>query len=89
MALGATPHTILATVIRQGMVLAGIGTVLGLAGALAVTRMLATLLFQIKTDDAFTYALAATFLLIAALLACYAPARRAARLDPQTALHAD
>jgi putative ABC transport system permease protein len=89
MALGATPQTILTSVMWQGMVLAVIGTAAGVVGSLAITKMLATLLFQIQSNDAVTYVLAAAFLLIAALLACYAPARRAARLDPQTALHAD
>lgn len=89
MALGATPGNILAAVLRQGMTLAIGGLILGLAAALAVTRWLTTLLFQVKPVDGITYAVVSALLLIAALLACYAPALRAARIDPQRALRCE
>ena len=87
MALGATPRTILKSVLNQGMTLVIVGTILGVAGAFLVSRMLVSLLFQIRPSDTFTYVVASGLLLFAALVACYAPARRASRIDPQTALH--
>ena len=89
MALGATPQTVLKTVMQQGMVLVIAGTVLGVAGALLISRMLVSLLFQITPTDSFTYGTAAGLLLLAALIACYGPARRASRVDPQAALHSE
>ena len=73
-------------VVRQGMTLAAIGVVAGLAGAFGLTRVMASLLFNVQPDDPATF-LAISFLLIAvAFLACYLPARRAAKLDPMIAL---
>ncbi|HEY1495070.1 MAG TPA: ABC transporter permease [Candidatus Solibacter sp.] len=88
-ALGAGPADILATVVRQGMVLVAIGLVCGLAGALALTRLLKNLLFEVTPTDAPTYAAVSVLLLAAALLACWVPARRAARIDPQIALRCE
>jgi predicted permease len=89
MALGATPKHILASVMKQGILLAVAGLLLGLAGALTLTQMLSVLLFQIRADDPPTYVLATLLLLLAAVIACYSPARRASRVDPQIALHTD
>ena len=89
MTLGATPASILASVLRQGMVLAAAGLVLGLCGALGTTRLLAGLLFQVKPEDVATYAMVSGLLLAGSFPACYAPARRAARIDPQTALRCE
>ena len=86
MALGAHPRDILWMVIREGLLLAGVGVVLGIAGALAVTRFLRNLLFGIQPTDATTFVGVAILLALVALLACYIPARRAMRVDPMVAL---
>ena len=86
MALGAQRSDVLGLVVRQGMTLAAIGVVAGLAGAFSLTRVMASLLFNVRPDDPATY-LAISFLLtVVAFLACYLPARRAAKLDPVIAL---
>jgi putative ABC transport system permease protein len=88
-ALGASPGDIAGTVLRQGMVLAVLGFALGLSGALALTRMIKTLLFEVTPTDSPTYAAVSLVLLVSALIACWAPARRAARIDPQVALRSE
>jgi putative ABC transport system permease protein len=85
-ALGATRGDILALVLRQGMQLAGIGIVIGLAGALALSRGLTTLLFGISERDPITYAAVTAALLAVAAVACWIPARRAAQVDPAVTL---
>ena len=85
-ALGATPRDLLRMVLRRGLRLAGMGVVLGLAGAFAVTRYLHALLFGIAPTDAAVFASAAALLLGVALVACLVPARRAVRVDPMVAL---
>jgi putative ABC transport system permease protein len=85
-ALGASTGALLGMVVRSGMLLTGIGLVLGVAGALALTRLLGTLLFGVGARDPLTLAGAAVLLASVALLACYIPARRAARVDPLVAL---
>jgi len=88
LALGAQRSDVLGLVVRQGMTLAAIGVVAGLVGAFGLTRVMASLLFNVRPDDPTTY-FAVSFLLIAvAFLACYLPARRAAKLDPLIALSA-
>ena len=86
MALGAQRSDVLALVIRQGMRLTVIGVVVGVAGAFAVTRLMANLLFGVATTDPLTFVLIPLLLLFVAMVACYLPARRAARLDPTVAL---
>ncbi|MBI1178892.1 FtsX-like permease family protein [bacterium] len=86
MALGARHGEVLFLVIRQGMVLAGLGLVAGLCGALAMTRVLRSLLFGIGPTDATTFVTIPVLLGVFALLACWLPARRAARVDPMEAL---
>jgi predicted permease len=86
MALGARYGSVLALVLRQGLTLAGIGIVVGIAGALGLTRLLSSLLYGTTPTDLFTFAAAPTILLGAAGLACWIPARRAARIDPMLAL---
>jgi len=88
-ALGASPAAILALVLRQGMKLAGIGVVIGLAGALASSRALTTLLFRVSERDPVTYAGVTGALLAVAAIACWIPARRAAQVDPAITLRAE
>ena len=85
-ALGARSRDVLAMVLGQGLrtVLAGI--VIGVAGALAVTRLIQSLLFVVSATDPLTFAAMILLLISAALLACYIPARRAAKVDPMVAL---
>jgi predicted permease len=85
-ALGAQPRNILTLVVRQGMSLAVIGIVVGLLGAFALTRVMATLLFGVSATDFLTFSMVAAFLAATALLATYIPARRATRVDPMVAL---
>ncbi|MGD0776752.1 MAG: ABC transporter permease [Candidatus Solibacter sp.] len=86
MALGAHYGSVLALVLRQGLTLAGLGIVVGIAGALGLTRLLSSLLYGTTPTDALTFAAAPTILLGVAGLACWIPARRAARIDPMLAL---
>jgi putative ABC transport system permease protein len=89
LALGAQPGSLLRLVLGQGLGLAATGIAIGLAGAMVLTRVLETLLFGIGTRDPMTFLGIALLLLVAALIACYAPARRAARADPIAALRAE
>ena len=85
-ALGAQPENVLRMVLREGMFLAAAGIVLGIAGALALGRVLRSLLFEIKPSDPATFVGVAIALALVALAACYIPARRAMRVDPMVAL---
>jgi predicted permease len=89
MALGARGADVLAMVMRQGALLAVAGAIGGLVGAAAVTRLLRGMLYGVTPLDPFAYLGAGVLLLVAAALACYLPARRAARLDPVRALRAE
>jgi putative ABC transport system permease protein len=86
MALGASPSDVLKQVFLEGGRLAALGLVLGLIGALALTRLMASLLFGVKPSDPVTLGVAAALLAFVALTACYIPARRATRVDPLVAL---
>ena len=86
MALGANAVDVLKMVLRNGMSLALIGVGLGLAGAFALTRLMARLLFEVTPTDVTTFGLVSVGLTAVALLACYLPARRAMNVDPLEAL---
>ena len=86
MALGAQTRDVLRLIVAQGFKLIFLGLAIGLVGAFAVTRVISSLLFGVTTKDPLTFAAVAVLLAFVALLACYIPARRAARVDPMEAL---
>jgi predicted permease len=86
MALGATRGNAIAVVLRQGMGLVGVGVLLGIAGSLALTRVLANMLYEIKPTDPLTFSVVSLLLVVIGLLACWLPARRAAQVDPMVSL---
>jgi len=86
LALGAQPRNVLQLVLRRGVRLAGVGAAFGVAAALALTRLMAGLLYGISATDPATFSCVVILLLAIALLACYVPARRAMRVDPMVAL---
>ncbi len=86
MALGASPRAVLALVMKEGAILVSAGALAGVAGALLLTRYLATLLYGVKATDPATYAIVVITLALAASAASFLPARRAAILDPVIAL---
>jgi len=89
LALGARSDQIVRLVVGEGLALAAAGTVAGAAGALALGGALTSLLFGVSAFDVRIYAVLAGVLTVVAAVACYVPARRAARVDPMTALHAE
>jgi putative ABC transport system permease protein len=86
LALGAQAGDVLKLIVGQGMALALLGVGLGLGAALALTRLMARLLYGVSATDPLTFAVVALLLSLIALLACYVPARRATRIDPLVAL---
>jgi len=86
MALGAQGSDVLKLVVKQGMTLAGAGLALGVAGALALSRLMKTLLFNVSATDPLIFVAIAATLAAVALLACFLPARRATKVDPMVAL---
>jgi putative ABC transport system permease protein len=86
MALGAQYRDMIAAVLRNGLRLTFIGLAIGLAGALALTRILKSLLFEVSPTDPVTFVGGATIMICVALLACWSPAHRAASIDPVEAL---
>ncbi len=89
MALGAQPGQVLMLILRQGLLLTAIGIATGLAGALALTRVMSGLLFGVGSTDPATFAAIALLLTFVSLVACYLPARRATRVSPLIALRYD
>jgi predicted permease len=89
LALGAQEQAVTGMFLRQGLALTGIGVVFGLAAASALMRLMSSLLFGVAPVDPPTYAAVSAALMIAALLACYVPARRVMAVDPADALRAE
>jgi len=89
MALGAQKGEVLGLILRGGLQLALVGVAIGLVGAFALTRYLSSLLFGIQPTDPVTFGTVALALTAVALLACWLPARRAARVDPMEALRGE
>jgi len=88
-ALGATPKQIAWLITSRGLVLAGIGTVAGIAGAAVLTRVLGSLLVGVSRLDAISFGATASFLMVVTLVACWAPTRRASAIEPAVALRAE
>ncbi|MGH9846055.1 MAG: ADOP family duplicated permease, partial [Blastocatellia bacterium] len=89
LALGAEPTRLLRSVLRQGLLLTSAGVVIGIAGALALTQAIKSLLFEVSATDPIIFAGIPALLVMVALAACYVPARRSARVDPLAALRHD
>jgi putative ABC transport system permease protein len=85
-ALGATPRSVLALIVGQGMRPIGVGIVIGVAGAIGLSHFVSSLLFNVKPVDPLTYGAVVLLVAVAALLSCYVPALRALRVDPVAAL---
>jgi putative ABC transport system permease protein len=86
MAIGAQPRDVFAMILGHGMKLALIGIGLGLVGAFALTRLMASMLFGVEPTDATTFSAIAVLLTVVALLACYLPGRRATKVEPTVSL---
>ena len=89
LALGAEASDVRSMVLKQGLVLSGVGVVIGLGSAIGLTRLMGALLFEVEPTDAPTYAVVGFGLLGVALLASWVPARRAASTDPAGALRSE
>lgn len=89
MALGAEPASVIRLVLWGGVRLAAAGAVVGLVVAMAVTRVLQSMLYGVSAADPLTFAAVALLVTVIALVASYVPARRALRIDPAEALRAD
>ncbi|HEU4874037.1 MAG TPA: ABC transporter permease [Pyrinomonadaceae bacterium] len=85
-ALGAQWRDVLKLILKSGMALVTIGLTIGLAGAFVLTRLMTTLLFEVSPTDPITFGVVALCVIVATLLACYIPARRATKVDPLVAL---
>jgi ABC-type antimicrobial peptide transport system permease subunit len=89
MALGAQVRHIMQLILKHGSALVGLGVVIGLIAASALTRLMAHLLYGISALDPLTFAVIGLLLTLVALAACYFPARRATRVDPVIALRSE
>ena len=86
MALGAANAQVLRLIVREGMTVGAIGIGMGIVGALAINRVLTSLVFETPVRDPLTFVIAAASLALVALFACVLPARKASRVDPIVAL---
>jgi ABC-type antimicrobial peptide transport system permease subunit len=89
MAIGAEPRDVVRMIVGGGVRLALLGVAIGIAGALALSRLVQAMLFDVTPSDPVSYAGTAALLLAIATLACYIPARRALRVDPLVALQSE
>jgi len=89
LALGAQSRDVLLMIVKQGSTLIVLGLVIGLFGAYALTRLIASMLFGVTAKDPITFGAVAVLLAIVALLACYVPAWRATKVDPMEALRCE
>jgi ABC-type antimicrobial peptide transport system permease subunit len=89
MALGATAQNVLWMMLRRGVQIVAAGLLIGLVGAAAMTRLLITFLFEIRSNDGITYASVVALLGVTSTLAIYLPARRSSKVEPLIALRAD
>ena len=89
LALGASQATVLRDVLRRGLVLVGAGVLAGVLGAAAFTRVLGSLLYEVSATDPAVFAGIVALLAVVGIVASYAPARRATRVDPAVALRAE
>jgi ABC-type antimicrobial peptide transport system permease subunit len=89
MALGAQQRDVLKLIVGQGLMLAMSGIAIGLIAAFALTRVLKSVLYQVSATDPLTFILISLLLTVAALLACWVPARQAAKVDPMVALRCE
>jgi ABC-type antimicrobial peptide transport system permease subunit len=89
LALGATAGDVLRLTISQGFRLIAMGVGLGIVGALAITRLIGTLLYNVTPTDPISFTAVVLLLGLVGLLACYLPARRASRVDPMVALRSE
>jgi ABC-type antimicrobial peptide transport system permease subunit len=89
MALGAQHRDVLTLVLGQGAIVTAVGVVVGIGSALAVTRLIGMLLYDVAPNDPVTFITVGLTLTAVALVACYVPARRATRVDAITALRSD
>jgi putative ABC transport system permease protein len=89
MALGAPAATVLRLIVREGMTVGGIGIAVGIAGALGISRVLSSLVYETPVRDPFTFVIVAGTLAVVALVACVIPARKASRVDPIVALRSE
>ena len=89
MALGAQPGDVQRLILRQGMLLVGIGVAAGVGTALLATRLIESLLYGVSRNDPVTFAVVVLLLAAVALVACWIPARRATKVDPMVALRCE
>jgi len=86
LALGQSKTSVLQMVVRQGLALAVMGTIVGIVGALALARLLSSLLYQTSPTDVLTYSAVALVFILAAAISCFVPAHRVTLIDPSQAL---